>query len=134
MATPPAPERLDELLRFLPLFDQPGRVFVDTSAAAATSSLPVYAPDVLEFFRLAGRGCWDDPDYVPSTAARMLLDDTLVQSATIDEIRTMLTFCVRGERFCDGHWEGVLRSGRIVALLKRLQTLRGEMRGAAGSE
>ena len=26
----------------------------------------------------------------------------------------MLTYCVRGERFCDGHWDGsVLRSGAL---------------------
>jgi hypothetical protein len=36
----------------------------------------------------------------------------------------MLTYCVRGERFCDGHWENLLRSGRVVALLRRLAELR----------
>jgi hypothetical protein len=40
----------------------------------------------------------------------------------------MLTYCVRGERFSDGHWAAMLESGRIVALLKRLRALRQETR------
>jgi uncharacterized protein DUF6508 len=38
----------------------------------------------------------------------------------------MLTGCVRGERFCDGYWEGILQTGRVVALLRRLEVLRRE--------
>jgi hypothetical protein len=36
----------------------------------------------------------------------------------------LLTYCVRGERFCDGHWDAVLRSGRITAILHRLAVLK----------
>jgi hypothetical protein len=42
----------------------------------------------------------------------------------LDEIKSMLTYCVRGERFYDGHWEDTLKSGRITALLRRLAVLR----------
>ena len=42
----------------------------------------------------------------------------------------MLTFCVRGERFCDGHWGAMVREGRIGAILHRLQQLRGEAQDA----
>jgi hypothetical protein len=132
------PERVDELLRFLPLFDRPGRSFVEswrgsesTSSDATAAPLPVYSADVQEFFRLASQACWDDSEYEPS-AATMLADDDAVQVASITEIRTMLTHCVPGERFCDGHWEGVLRSGRVMALLRRLKVLRSEMSDPAG--
>jgi hypothetical protein len=57
----------------------------------------------------------------------MLQDDALIQRATLAEVKTMLTYCVRGERFSDGHWAAMLESGRIVALLKRLHVLRKEM-------
>ena len=53
----------------------------------------------------------------------MLQDDAIIQRATLAEIVTMLTYCVRGERFGDGHWAAMLESGRIVALLKRLRAL-----------
>jgi hypothetical protein len=134
VATSITPERVDELLRFLPLFEQAGRAFVEswsgderTSDGAATAPFAVYASDVEEFFSLAGQPCWCDREYVPAEAATMLEDDNLVQIATIDQLRTMLTYCVRGERFCDGHWESVLRSGRVVSLLRRLKVLRRKM-------
>jgi hypothetical protein len=39
----------------------------------------------------------------------------------------MLTYCVRGERFCDGHWAAMLESGRVVAILRRLRVLCGSL-------
>ena len=50
-----------------------------------------------------------------------------IQRATLAEIKTMLTYCVRGERFGDGHWAAMLESGKIVALLNRLRVLRDEV-------
>jgi hypothetical protein len=38
----------------------------------------------------------------------------------------MLTFCVRGERFCDGHWAEMVKAGRIGAILRRLEQLRSK--------
>jgi hypothetical protein len=126
-------EQIDELLRFLPLFDKPGRAFVETwrggdetPDGAIAMPHPAYLPDVKDFFRLASQACWSDPDYEPLEAAAMLEDEGATRLATIGQIRTMLTYCERGERFCDGHWEAVLRSGRVVALLRRLEILRSE--------
>jgi hypothetical protein len=128
------PEQIEEILAFLPLLDRPGRSFVEawrggekTPGGAITTPYPAYHPDVEAFFRVAGRSCWSDPGYEPAAAAAMLRDDDAVRRATLDEVRTMLTCCVRGERFCDGYWEAVLSSGRVVALLKRLEVLRAGM-------
>ena len=124
---------IDELLRFLPLFDVPDRDFVEswgggekTESGAITMPYPVYPNDVLEFYRLAGQPCWSDYDYQPREAAQMLEDDAFIRGATLSEVKTMLTYCVRGERFSDGHWAAMLESGRIVALLKRLRELRDQ--------
>jgi len=46
-----------------------------------------------------------------------------INNASIENIRTMLTCCVRGERFCAGHWASALESGQIVALLRRLKQI-----------
>jgi hypothetical protein len=54
----------------------------------------------------------------------MLDDDALIARATLEEIRTMLTYCARGEKQCDGFWGGVLRRGRAQAVLRRLAQLR----------
>jgi hypothetical protein len=133
------PERIDELLRFLPEFTRPGRRYAKawqggarTEDGGVTLPYPEYERDVLEFFRLAAQEWWQDHDYYPPMAGAMLADNEAVNRATLEQVRTMLTCCVRGERFCDGYWEGLLESGRIVALLQRLAALRAEMAGGPG--
>ncbi|MBN1136285.1 MAG: hypothetical protein JXM73_06855 [Anaerolineae bacterium] len=122
---------MDQLLRFLPLFDDPDFQPVEawaggekTPDGAITMLYPVYAPEVVEFFQLAGQPCWSDYDYDTITAGQMVQHDARITGATLDEIKSMLTYCVRGERFYDGHWEEMLESGRITALLQRLAALR----------
>ena len=127
----PTSEQMDELLRFLALLEQPGRAFIEswaggetTGDGAITMPYPIYADDVLEFFWLAGQPWWSDYDYEPRQAWTMLQDDDFISGAGLDEIRTMLTYCVRGERFSDGHWAAMLEAGRVQAILRRLQVLR----------
>jgi hypothetical protein len=128
-------DKIDELLHFLPLFDVPGRKFVEgwaggeeTPGGAITVPFPEYCDDVLAFFALAGQTCWSDYGYEPRRAHRMLNDDRFISSCSLHDIKTLLTYCVRGERFCDGHWENVLESGRVVAILRRLEVLRETLR------
>jgi hypothetical protein len=127
-------KEIDQLLRFLPLFDVPGESFierweggVEREDGAITMPYPVYHEHVGQFFGCAGQACWSDYEYQPAEAARMVQDDEFIANAGIAEIKTMLTYCVRGERFCDGHWDEMLRTGRIVAILKRLRVLRDRM-------
>jgi len=127
-------EQMDELLQFLPAFENPDRAYVrewagaePTSDGTLTFPYPIYCEDVLQFYALAGQGCWSDFDYEPREAHEMLSDDTFIAMASIDQVRTMLTYCVRGERFGDGHWAHMLESGRIVAILRRLAALRAEL-------
>lgn len=127
-------EKMDELLRFLPLFENPDREYVRewgggkvTDDGSIQVPYPIYCDDVYEFFALAGQTPWSDFEYQPREAGAMLSDDEFIATASLDEIRTMLTYCVRGERFGDGHWALMLESGRIVALLRRLAVLRDEI-------
>ncbi len=84
---------------------------------------PEYEEDVLAFFKLAAQPCWSDFNYQPENAADMLGDANALRTAKLSDIRTMLTYCVRSERFGDGSWEAALLSGKIVSLLQRLQEL-----------
>ncbi len=124
---------IDELLRFLPLFEAPGREFAtwpepekDANGVYLYEG-PEYAEDVQQFFRLASQPCWCQYGYEPGEAKRMLKDDHLITRANLDEIKTMLTYCVRGERFADGHWEVLLKAGKVQALLRRLAVLAEKM-------
>jgi hypothetical protein len=39
----------------------------------------------------------------------------------LESIKTLLTYCVRGVRFCDGHWESIIQSGYgfLISVLER---------------
>ncbi len=129
-ATVPDYEDIDKLLAFLPHFDRPGRKFVKKWAVGEMSDgstafpYPQYEEDVLAFFKLAAQPCWSDFNYQPETAAVMLGDEKALRNAKLTDIRTMLTYLVRSERFGDGSWEAALLSGKIVSLLQRLKQLR----------
>lgn len=114
-------ERIDELLDFLPNFEDPERKYI---VGWEPPWYAVYADDVDAFFYLAGQPCWQDHNYEIDVAGKMVRDDDVVATADLEQIKTMMTFCVRGERFASGHWGVMLRKGRISALLKRLQVLR----------
>jgi hypothetical protein len=84
---------------------------------------PEYDKVVEEFFRAASAEYWTDYEYSPEEAARMLEDHDVVKNATLSRIKTMITYCVRGERFCDGHWGAMIEDGHIRRLLERLAEL-----------
>jgi hypothetical protein len=88
---------------------------------------PDYDPLVEEFFREVSRA-WLDYAYDPEQAYHMLKDEDHIERASLVEIKTMLTFCVRGERFSDGHWEEMIQKGYIRRLLERLNTIKDQLR------
>lgn len=53
----------------------------------------------------------------------MLKNDNLIKTASIPQIKAMLTYCVRGERFSDGHWAEMIENGTIRKLLTRIDEL-----------
>ena len=123
--------RIDELLHFLTPFEHPGRGFIkawsrgpETPNGVRALPFPMYEEDVVSFFRLAGQRWWSASRYDPAKVSEMLDDDEFIQGCTLHDVRTMLTFCVRMERFGDGLWGHVLETGRVTALLRRLAVLR----------
>lgn len=127
-------EKIDELTQFLPAFEAAGHAFYERWEGGKKNAdgvipmpYPVYPQDVEQFFRLIAQPCWFNYDYEPDRASVMLNDDALIAQATLDEIRTMLTYCLRGERFSDGFWGSVLERGRVQLILRRLLQLRDSL-------
>jgi hypothetical protein len=126
-------EDVDALLEFLPLFERPGRTFATwgggqkNADGSVSLPFPTYDDDVSEFFSRVGRHGWLDYGYSPGEAGRMLGDAELVGGASLEQIKSMLTYCLRSERFGDGNWEALLKGGQIVALLRRLRAIRERM-------
>ncbi len=90
-----------------------------------TLPYPKYDPLVEEFFRFGG--AWIDYEYNPEQAYQMLKDEGVVKTASLPQIKSMLTFCVRGERFSDGHWAEMIEKGYICRILERLNEIKSEM-------
>jgi hypothetical protein len=83
---------------------------------------PNYHPVVEEFFRLVSGQGWLNPEQ----AYQMLKDENVIKTASLSQIKIMLTFCVRGERFSDGHWAQMIEEGYIRRLLERLNEIKSE--------
>lgn len=130
---PITPSKIDQLVRFLPAFEMPGREFImrweggdPQPDGGVTMPYPVYTADVNLFFHYVSQPCWCDVDYTSKRADAWLEDDAFIARASFEELRTLLTYCARGERFCDGFWGGVLKRGRVQRVLRRLQELRDD--------
>jgi hypothetical protein len=84
---------------------------------------PDYESIVDDFFALAAQDCWADYHYLANDASEMLTAPGVIENADLNQIKTMLTFCVRGERFCMGHWGEMIEKEYIRRLLLRLSEL-----------
>lgn len=126
----PTQSEMDELIEFLPKFSAEGFQAVKVPGNATlrknviTFSEPEYDPLICEFFQTASQEVWCDPDYLSSGAGDMLRNAESLKTASISEIQSMLTFCVRGERFSTGHWESILDGDKVRKILLRLQEIR----------
>ena len=93
-----------------------------------TLPYPSYNSVVEEFYRAVSGGGWLDYEYDPERAYQMLRDEEVVRTASLSQIKTMLTFCVRGERFSDGHWAVMIEEGYIRRVLERLNEIKSELK------
>ena len=132
--TTPTLQEIDELLAFLPQLTAEGfspvqewRGNEKLPDGAITFPWPEYEDVVKAFFEVAGQDCWMDFDYDPIEAGRMLEEHPRVRRASLPELKTMLTYCVRGERFGEGHWGAMIREGHVRRLLERLEEIRAEL-------
>lgn len=129
----PTLQEIEELTAFLPrLYAEGFSPIVSWGGGeklkdgSFTLPYPNYDSVVEEFFRVVSSGGWLDYEYNPEQAYQMLKDENLVKTASLSQIKTMLTFCVRGERFSDGHWGQMIEEGHIRRLLERLNQIKSE--------
>lgn len=127
----PTTAEMDGLIACLPLIYGNGPVVIEERDDGSPGevgmfkmSYPVYSDEIRHFFKLAAAEAWQDPDYVSKHAHRMMSDPSFIASASVDDIRTMLTHCVCSERFSPGYRADVVKSGRLKQILERLQVLR----------
>jgi hypothetical protein len=127
----PTSREIDQLVAFLPRLYAEGVTPITewgggTTAQDGTYTLPWprYEGVVQDFFRVASSECWTDYGYDSHAAGRLLMNEVAVRDADLPQIKSMLTYCVRGERFGEGHWAAMVEGGHIRRLLERLADLR----------
>jgi hypothetical protein len=130
---PPTFQEIEKLTAFLPRLYSDGFVPIESwgggekrQDGSISVPYPNYNPVVEEFFRQVSSEGWLDHEYDPEQAYRMLKDENAIRTASLAQIKTMLTFCVRGERFSDGHWGQMVEEGYIRRLLARLNEIKSE--------
>ena len=130
----PTREDIEILMSYLPRFYAPGFSPIqrwdggeNLKDGSFTLPYPKYDPLVEEFFNHVSSDGWLDYEYNPEQTYKMLNDELAVKRASIEQIQSMLTFCVRGERFSDGHWGHMIEQGYIRRLLGRLVQIKAEM-------
>jgi hypothetical protein len=128
----PTTEQIDRLLEYYPVlctegFEpfQPGSSSASIPSGGFFSSSLHYQPLVVEFFNLLAQECWLDHDYDPAEAYRVLTDPQQLKTADLAKLRSLFTWCLRGERFCEGHWGQVITSGMLREIMNRLREISG---------
>ena len=125
----PTAKDIEKLLAYLPQLSAEGYDPIKRwhGGQAADGSVTMSSPEYEEAAEclrvMAFEDCWFDREYPQKDAASMLESEDVVRAADIDQIRTMLTYCARGDRFCEGHWGDMIEKGHVRRLLERLAEL-----------
>jgi hypothetical protein len=134
----PTQEEAETLVKFLPEFSVPGRAFVkrwhgghDEKGGVIEWSFPEYDDDVQRFFGIVATSSWAGRDSRNDRTEHLVSTPEQLIDASIEEVCDVLTYCWRGERFCDGHQGSMLDQGVVQAALGRLGQLI-ETLGVAG--
>lgn len=127
----PTAEEFDELIGYLPRLSAPGFVAIQASrggvyAAKGVMTLPwpEYSEVARRLFGAFSGPAWQDYGYLSRDPEARMTQPGFIENATLDEIKCLMTFCVRGERFCDGHWGGMIEAGYVERILRRLDVIR----------
>ena len=117
-------KKIKELTDFLPLlYDK--NIKLSKSPKKGTDPFGgfyVYHPTVNTFFELASQEHWKDYKYVDNFSEEMIKPGK-IEEASIDQLKTILTWCDRLERFFEGHWEYVIKNDVIKRILLRLEKI-----------
>ncbi|MBN2073615.1 MAG: hypothetical protein JW770_06700 [Actinobacteria bacterium] len=122
-------EDIDAMLEFLPYFKDKSNVFytIDKkdlfypyrySEEVNKFLEVVYTRNIVYFFDW---GSFQDK------AMEYYENPKLLGQVDFDTLRKLLTLHIRKDRFCDGHFGHMIKSGQIVGILERLEELRKDI-------
>ena len=113
---------IEKLLEFQSIFSQPN---FKTVRGGGFSYID-YVPELEAFYRLVTQPHWCDYQYKPEEVQEVIFSPEFIAQANLFQIKSMLTYCQRGERFCDGHRGEMIKDGVVGRILKRLTVIKEE--------
>lgn len=125
-ADPPlVPAGVDAVLRFLPIFEQPGFKPGEWFAPAGAFPYFNYSAEVLDFLTaLSSHGFIQPFQWMAWEEGKQLVNNpALLQKVGMQTLRKLLTLHVRADRFSEGHLAHIFDTGQMTAILKRIETL-----------
>ena len=134
-------ERLRRLARHLPVFEAPGFSFGAWVRSRTRDDGVIVmgwyepGPEALAFLADAGALSrrFDWRSWADGAAGEALLGHPdEVASASAEDLRSLLTTYIRGERFGDGTLEAAFRSGMLTAIIRRAGVLASEPASPSG--
>lgn len=123
-------QQIDTILAFLPIFEQEDYKFGQW--VEKRGQLPYFSEsqDVIEFHQALYRENFIvEFDWMRwgEELERYKSKPDMLEEANLRTVRQILTAHSRADRFIEGHFVGELESGHIIAVLRRLQTIREDM-------
>ena len=81
---------------------------------------PEYPSAISGLMRYITSSPWCNQQYKPTETKEIL---TRLDTADLDDIRSVLTAVSRSERFCTGAWKNALADGRLDVIVSRAEQL-----------
>jgi len=131
MNNPPeiSKENITAILKYISVFEAEG---FEPGEMVADRGMPWYSnsDEVLNFVQELYDNniiySFDWPAW-QDEAEKLYNDPDALASANLDTLRKLLTVHVRKDRFSEGHLAGVIRDGHMLAILKTLEELGGDV-------
>ena len=127
------PEDIEELIAFDDVFYSRDFNPVERTGGGDRDSngiiempYPIYKEEVTRFKRIISSDKWCDYDYQLLEQQKLIESPSLIDQADLTDIRSLLTYVQRGERFCDGHIASMITSGIVKRIFDRLRTILNE--------
>lgn len=117
----PSQESVAELLPYLDIFYPHGKA-IDPVKHSNQWICPTYSNHVSRFFRLVGKN-WITRQGVLEKGNDLFSNKEKIHNATWNDLKCLLTYCIRMNRFSDSAFDDAISQGIIQLVLLRMKQL-----------
>lgn len=119
----PSRESVMELVQYLDILYPKGKA-INPVKSQDEWSCSVYKNEVDEFFRLVGKK-WIARRGIMDKGNDLFSNKDKIRRATWDDLKSVLTYCIRMNRLSDSGFDDVISQGIVQLVLLRMKELSG---------